>query len=161
VCKTAVPRHTKDAPDIPARWYTQTNYAHGAAINSCSENYFWEKFWKTALLVRDSIENFSIYQPIHYKHWGAVRFHTFTEYAWFSFVTLWITARWNKRCCSLLGSFLCTSRYKYIPTLKTALFWVITKRVAVISRIQKYGFLNPEDGTDRFSRNVGKKLPAA
>jgi len=40
--------------------------------------------------------------------------------------------------------------------MRTALFWVITQRVVVISYL---GFLTPEDGTDRLSRNFGKKLP--
>jgi hypothetical protein len=63
--------------------------------------------------------------------------------------------------------------------MKTALFCVNTKRVVVIysrrfgtnygsnsqgSRIKNltqehFGFLNPKDGTDRLSRNFGKKLP--
>jgi hypothetical protein len=53
---------------------------------------------------------------------------------------------------------------------RTALFSVITQRVVVISyrrfgttyRSQRqwfFGFLNPEDGTDKLYRNVGKKLP--
>jgi len=138
------PPHKRCTRHTPACKYTQTTYAHGAAINSCSENYFWENFWKTALLARYSIVNCSIYHPIHYKHWGAVRFHTFTEYAWW--VTLWITAWWNKRCCSLLGTFLCTSRYKYIPTLRTMLFWVVTQRVVVISRTKSLDSRNLKMG---------------
>jgi len=43
------------------------------------------------------------------------------------------------------------------------LFWVITNREVVIPilRVQESssGFLNLEDGTDRLSRNVGKKSP--
>jgi len=45
--------------------------------------------------------------------------------------------------------------------------WVITQRVALISyrrfgticRYYPFGFLNPEDGTDGLSRNVGNELP--
>jgi hypothetical protein len=62
--------------------------------------------------------------------------------------------------------------------MRTALFWAITQRVVAISyrifgttyrshrqvsRIQilldPFGFLKPEDGTDRLFRNVGKILP--
>jgi hypothetical protein len=62
--------------------------------------------------------------------------------------------------------------------MRTALFWVITQRVVVIScrrfgatyrshhqgsRIQilldRFGFLNPEDGTDRLSRKIRTKSP--
>jgi hypothetical protein len=58
-------------------------------------------------------------------------------------------------------------------TSRTAFFWVITQRVMVTfygrfgatyrsqhqgSRIQ-VGFLTPEDGTARLSRNVRNKLP--
>ena len=59
------PPHKRCTRRTPAYKHTQTNYAHGAAINSCSENYFWEKIWKTAFLAGDSIDKFSIYQPIH------------------------------------------------------------------------------------------------
>jgi hypothetical protein len=62
----------------------------------------------------------------------------------------------------------CTS-WSYESYIRTALFWVITRRVVVISywrfgttyrshpqdpRILSFGFLGPEDGTDRSSRNV-------
>jgi hypothetical protein len=40
----------------------------------------------------------------------------------------------------------------------TAIFWVITQRVVAISYLRS-GFLALEDGTDRLSRNVGKKFP--
>ena len=52
--------------------------------------------------------------------------------------------------------------------MKTAIFWVVTQRVGVIScrrfgttyRVPSSGLkLTPEDGTDKWSRNVGKKLP--
>jgi len=54
--------------------------------------------------------------------------------------------------------------------LGTTLFWVITQRVTVIS-YRRFGSTFPsnpegsriqkktEDGTDRLSRNIGKKLP--
>jgi hypothetical protein len=54
--------------------------------------------------------------------------------------------------------------------LGTTLFWVITQRVTVISygvsgqpmgpilRVQETK-KKPEDGTDRLSRNIGKRLP--
>jgi len=48
------------------------------------------------------------------------------------------------------------------PGLRSALFWVITQRVVVIPYrrfVFFFGFLTPEDGTDRLSRNVSKKLP--
>jgi hypothetical protein len=35
----------------------------------------------------------------------------------------------------------------------------ITKRVVLISHRRLLGFLTPDDGTDRLSRNVGNKLP--
>ena len=48
------------------------------------------------------------------------------------------------------------------PGLRYALFWVIAQRVVVI-RYRRFvfffGFLTPEDGTDRLSRNVRKELP--
>jgi hypothetical protein len=58
--------------------------------------------------------------------------------------------------------------------MKTALFWVITQRVVVISyrrfgttywshlqgsKSQEKEFLTPYNGTDRLFRNVGRKLP--
>jgi hypothetical protein len=51
---------------------------------------------------------------------------------------------------------------------RPALFWIIAQPVVAISyrrfgsiiKGQDYfGFLTPEDGTDSFSRNVGKKVP--
>ena len=53
------------------------------------------------------------------------------------------------------------------PFLRTAPFWVITQRVVVISyrcfsTLAPWGWevqVEPEDGTDRLSRNVGKELP--
>jgi hypothetical protein len=50
---------------------------------------------------------------------------------------------------------------------RTAIFWVITQRVVVIYyrlfgtnyQFHPQRFLNPEDVTDKLSRNVGKKLP--
>jgi hypothetical protein len=54
---------------------------------------------------------------------------------------------------------------------RTALFWVITQRVVVISyrrfgttyrsrlQVSRISSFIPEDGTDMMSRNVGKKLP--
>jgi hypothetical protein len=59
--------------------------------------------------------------------------------------------------------------FHILSQLRTALFWVITQRVVVISyrRFEKTyrshprgsRVLNPEDGNDRLSRNVRKKLP--
>jgi len=55
--------------------------------------------------------------------------------------------------------------------LRTALFWAIMQRVVVISyrrfgttyrthlQRSRYFFLILEDGTEKLSRNVGKKLP--
>ena len=56
---------------------------------------------------------------------------------------------------------------KEVLRLRTARFWVITQSVVVISyrhfatiyRSHLFGFLTPDDGTDRLSRNDGKKLP--
>jgi len=49
--------------------------------------------------------------------------------------------------------------------MRTALFWVITQRVVVIS-CRRFGTTyrfhlreEKEDGTERLSRNIGKKLP--
>ena len=51
--------------------------------------------------------------------------------------------------------------------MRTVLFWAVTQRVLVIP-YQRFGPIfkdqeSPEDGTDSFSRNVGKvlSLPAA
>ena len=63
---------------------------------------------------------------------------------------------------------------KYPNMLRTLLFWVVTQRV-VVTTYGRFGknllfppsyvrnpkcfrFLNPEDGTNILSRNVGKKL---
>jgi hypothetical protein len=61
--------------------------------------------------------------------------------------------------------------------LRTALVWVIMQQLLVISyrcfgttyqshlesskihKVLGFGFLNPEGGKDRLSRNIGKKLP--
>jgi len=49
--------------------------------------------------------------------------------------------------------------------VRKALFWVITQRVVVNfadlsgQPIGPFGFLTPEGGTDRLSRNVQQKLP--
>jgi hypothetical protein len=40
---------------------------------------------------------------------------------------------------------------------EVAEFWVITQNNP--EQKLSFGFLNPEDGTDRLSRNVGKELP--
>jgi len=63
----------------------------------------------------------------------------------------------------------CTS-WSYESYIRTTLFWVITRRVVVISyrrfattyrshpqgsRILSFGFLRPKDGTDRLYWNVG------
>jgi hypothetical protein len=42
-----------------------------------------------------------------------------------------------------------------ISEKRTAFFWVIMQRIVVIG--YRNLFFNPEDGTDRLSRNVGKK----
>ena len=67
------------------------------------------------------------------------------------------------------------SSIQWGPGLKTALYWVVTQRIVIIftdvseqsilpifkghriSRVKE--FFTLEDGTDRLSRNVGKKLP--
>ena len=83
----------------------------------------------------------------------------------------------NQFLCNMWKIYL-FARFQASSTkqIRTGLFWIIRQRVAVISyrrfgttyrshhgsRIQKQfwiGFLNPEDGTDRLSRNVGKNLP--
>jgi len=55
--------------------------------------------------------------------------------------------------------------------MRTSLFWDITQCTVVISsrrfgttymshiQVSKMFFLTPEDGTDRLSRNISKKLP--
>jgi len=70
----------------------------------------------------------------------------------------------------MLNTLVSTSQRTDCPEKRTALFWVITQRVVVIS-YRRFGTtyqshpqgsrgpLNPEDGTDKLSRNVGKKLP--
>jgi hypothetical protein len=54
-----------------------------------------------------------------------------------------------------------------ISLMRTVLFWVITQTVVVVSYRRFWttcrfpssvGFLTPEDGIDRFARNVGNKL---
>jgi hypothetical protein len=69
-----------------------------------------------------------------------------------------------------------TARFQASPEkqMRSALFWIITQRVVVISyrfrdnlsvpssgfkNPKAFGFFNPEEGRDRLSRNVGKKLP--
>ena len=66
------------------------------------------------------------------------------------------------------------SRYEKNFYLRPALFCEITHRIMVFhyrrfgttyrsrlqgSRIQEFGYLTPENGTDWFSRNVGNKFP--
>jgi predicted cobalt transporter CbtA len=41
--------------------------------------------------------------------------------------------------------------------LRATLFWFVTQRVVVI--FYRHFGLDPEDGSDRLSRHVGKKLP--
>jgi hypothetical protein len=48
------------------------------------------------------------------------------------------------------------NNYCTFPFMRTELFWVITQRVVVISDRR---FWTLEDGSDRLSRNVGKKCP--
>jgi hypothetical protein len=43
-----------------------------------------------------------------------------------------------------------------VKWMRTALFWVIMQQVMVFS-YRCFG--SPEDGTDRLSQNIGKKLP--
>ena len=64
---------------------------------------------------------------------------------------------------------LCLFQASAAKEVRTALFWVITQRVVAIlyrlfgttyrSHRQGSKILIPEDGTDRMSRKVGKKLP--
>jgi len=51
-------------------------------------------------------------------------------------------------CTANFLQFLISFKYLF---LRTALFWVITRR--------SDNFLTLEDGANRLSRNVGKKLP--
>jgi len=87
-----------------------------------------------------------------------------SQYSLFA-VSVWTHLKTQRYCCVR-----CNMVAKY-RILRTALLWVITQRVVVISyrrfgttyrsHLQGpiFGFLNPEDGRDSLSRNVGKKLP--
>jgi hypothetical protein len=60
--------------------------------------------------------------------------------------------------CSLLGYFA-ESSGNFFPTFRDNLSFPSSGFKNPKFLILDFGFLNPEDGTERLSRKVGKKLP--
>jgi len=63
----------------------------------------------------------------------------------------------NHASCTLLGHYAASSG-NLLPTIWDKLS-VSSSGVKNPIHINSFGFLTPEDGTNRLSRNVGKKLP--